>query len=286
MRRRLLASGPLLVLLVACGGAVETGGPSPTPSPSSTTPTPSPTTPTPSPSPTEPTPSPSPTTPTPSPACGPRTKESAVISLSGSYTLDACRPMTKPSVPPPAFDAAITGATSTTIDLDLCSPAADCVPRPLTIHVVASGLDLSRTRVRSYVHVELALADTPFYCTRALSITSIDAWDGVRNPADVGGRLYLAVADGNLGEKLTLPFTITREATGCAVKSPGCGGFPPDDYALRFGSVRVPMGTYGYLTGGTQVLDVRNLRSFQESYCDAANDWAWWVQADDGLGAL
>ena len=210
-----------------------------------------------------------------------------MITLSGSYDVSTCRPATKPEAPPKSFDAMITGATTTSIDLDLCSPAADCIPRPLTISAVAAGLDLSRTRVRSYVHIDLDLEDTPFYCARGLAITSIDAWGGSKNPVDVGGNLYFAGADGNLGERLPLPVAITREQTFCALGGPaGCTGEVNDDYALRFGSTRVTMGAYGYSTVGSQVLDFRNLRSFNHGSCDALPDWAWFIQGDDGLGGI
>ncbi len=212
--------------------------------------------------------------------------------MSGSYRLAECRPLTKPGPLPTSFDALITRAHVDSVELDLCSPAADCVPVPLTITAAAPGIDLSHLRLGSYVHVELQLDENPFACTRAVYVTSIASWGGMKNPVDVGGRLYFAATDGSIGNGTILPFSDVRiMPTGCASLPPGtpagCStAIAIDDYSILFGSTAVGMGSTVDVVARSELYRVRNLRSFQSNFCDASWDWAWWAVVQDGLGAL
>jgi hypothetical protein len=121
-------------------------------------------------------------------------------------------------------------------------------------------------------------------CQQSLEITTADATDGSTSPAPAG-QLLLAVVDG--GEVLAgAPHAVDRVPLGCSSEK-ACGSVAPDEYAFDFKSasgaaspLRVYMGETATWTNGGKPFTVRNLRSFQTTYCDDYWNWAYTIYAD------
>ena len=272
--------------MIACGGIVahDGGSPSPTPSPSPTTnPLPSPT---PTPSPTTSTSPPSP----PSPISCVETHDGVAISVTTIEGVTvAC---TSPTFIAGEYDVdgRIAEAKTDRILVDTCGPAADCAgPIDFVVAASAPGLDLSRMPLGSFVHVHAAF-HRPSGCTTSVVVTSLDAWEGEKNPVDVGGHVYFVASDGSI-DVPTLPWSITLQPNHCKPSLPSCSHVAADDYDLVFqitpgASTDLPMGETAFLLGSdpAHALFARNLRAFTNGTCDDTTNWAFWAALSPATG--
>ncbi len=166
-----------------------------------------------------------------------------------------------------------------TFVFDTCPPDADCIPLLTTVGIQAQGLELWIPQ-DAFVAVKYVLTQAWAGCTTQISIRNVPTWGGEQNPAFTGSSVYFAGTDRTV-QNLDSPFAVTEVALGCD-ESPGCGGLPPDDYALVF---TVGPGDPGTTIGMGQTatvyapgpFDVRNLRSYQTANCDDYWNWAWWA---------
>ncbi|MGZ3422908.1 MAG: hypothetical protein ACXWUG_25950 [Polyangiales bacterium] len=208
-----------------------------------------------------------------------RTSDGLTITLTGRVNASCATASVDGGTAPSELVGQIVRVDASSFDLDMCSPAADCVPLIETVQISGAGLDLRKLKQNSYVRVTYH-SQTFFGCHSSIAVESIDSWSGVKNPVDVGGRLYLAGGD---GMDPTLPFTVERIATGCFTStSPSCGGgVAPDWFSYRFaGTNVVTMGQTASFTANGQSFRARNLRAFYEGACDAYWDYAFWLIAD------
>lgn len=204
-----------------------------------------------------------------------RTSDRLTISATGRNTLGCSLGPRDGGVPGP-LTGQIVRVDATSFDLDTCPPTADCVPLVTTFKVSAPGLDLRALVDKSYV--EVTYTEQFFFgCTTSIVVRSVDAWTGVKNPADVGGKLYLAAGDGH---DPTLPFAVEKVRLHCLAEgTPSCGGSAvPDHYAYRFaGTTSVAMGETASFAAAGQTFTARNLRAFYLGDCDAYWDYAFWL---------
>jgi hypothetical protein len=203
-----------------------------------------------------------------------RTNDWLKITLGGSVNA-SCAILSADAGPPPDLAGQIVRVDASSFDLDMCSPAADCLPMIEHIEVSALGLDLRTLKLHSYVKVTYAVSML-WGCHPSIVVESLDSWSGVKNPVDVGGRIYLAGGDG-MDPKL--PFAIERVKTGCFTPTSSCGG-SPDWYAYSFAGTKVRMGQTEAFTANGQSFRARNLRAFYEGACDAYWDYAFWMIAE------
>jgi hypothetical protein len=179
------------------------------------------------------------------------------------------------------FEAAVVSGDSNGWTLDLCSPAADCLPEYAKLGVAAADLYVYLP-VGGYVRVR-ADVEQPWGCTQMLQIDNISSWDGSPNPVAKGDFLWLAAADGTPTAFEGAPFTVTQIAQGCYPNEPpGCG--PHEDYTLLFADAKnsgksavVAMGQLGYLETSSEYWSIRNLRSFETGNCDDYWNWGYWL---------
>jgi hypothetical protein len=189
-------------------------------------------------------------------------------------------------VQPTVLEGRITRRLANGFEIDTCGPNADCDSLLTTVTVSAPGLDFW---LPTGALVRVTYQITRFFaCQQALEVSTIPTWNGLENPYQPNNALVLAVVDGG-GTFSSSPYKVDRVALGCRPMSQGCGGVPPDDYALVFTSTAVPersmrvgMGqsnTIDFSPGGSVgILTVRNLRSFQTEYCDDYWNFAWFLR--------
>ncbi len=175
------------------------------------------------------------------------------------------------------------------LTIDSCPPNADCIQMRSTFTFDAPGLYLW-IPTGAFVDVSLQV-DQPWGCEQRILIADLPSWGGLPNPVPTGATVHLAAADGIADTLPGAPFTIQKLPLGC-VNDPsgGCGGDPPDDYALHFASTTTPgdpgitvgMGQYATwsvpsASGVNEYWAVRNLRSYSSGYCDDYFNWSWWL---------
>lgn len=204
-----------------------------------------------------------------------RTSDRVTISAKGRTTLGCSLGPRDGGVPGP-MTGQIVRVDATSFDLDTCPPTADCVPLITTFSVTAPGLDLRALVEKSYV--EVTYTEQFFFgCNTSIVVRSVDAWTGVKNPADVGGKLYLAAGD---GADPKLPFAIDKVRLHCLPEGTStCGGSAaPDHYAYQFaGATKIAMGETATFSAIGQTFSARNLRAFYLGYCDEYWDYAFWL---------
>lgn len=199
--------------------------------------------------------------------------------VGGGYKVD-CSGSAFP-LEPLSFTGQVVATDASSISVDQCHPAADCVPRVAVITARAPGLDLTRIKKNTFVHVDFEMYRS-WACTSRLIVKAVDEWGGMKNPVE-GARVLLAASDGRFGS--VPPFFVNRVATGCfKPKYEGCGSpSKPDWYNLTFSEgehgtpTTIAMGQTAKFVAGGQTFTARNLRSFYEGLCDAYWDWAWWA---------
>jgi hypothetical protein len=180
--------------------------------------------------------------------------------------------------PPTVFRGKIASAEADAVVLDLCEGGQPCVPNGLRIVIGARGIDL---RPMPHVWAKVRFQQDAFWgCHQALEVTTDDASDG--SPAvEAPGQLLLAVGDGR--EPITAaPYEMKRVRLGCASER-GCGAIAPDEYFFEVSAVgsappsRVYMGQTLDWQGFGRRFAVRNLRSFQSTYCDDYWNFAYYI---------
>jgi hypothetical protein len=176
----------------------------------------------------------------------------------------------------------VVASDSNKMQIDQCSPAADCVPLLTDVSWSAPQLDLT-VPVGAIVQVDYTVSPTWYACSQSLSIVNLASWDGFANPISSEPTTYLVAADGHYGTPTDSPVTITAVALGCQkAEIGGCGTatFPPDDYTLSFttpeGSTLIAMGSIAAI--GLDLVAC-NLRSYVTGYCDDYWNWGFWVQS-------
>ena len=93
---------------------------------------------------------------------------------------------------------------------------------------------------------------------------------------------YIVVNTGTI-EPLPSELKVSTIALGCHANEVGCGGPAPDDYLFRASAggntADIKMGDNAYLKNpkSGQGLLLRNVRSFQSSYCDDYWNWAYYA---------
>jgi hypothetical protein len=177
------------------------------------------------------------------------------------------------------------------LTLDTCPPNADCMSNmATTVEVQAAGLGFWAPP-GAFVHLHYVLTPQWGGCTAQIAVQNLPSWGGVPNPIYGDDHFYFAGSEGTTEPVPELALAVDTLALGCT-NEVGCGGVAPDMYALSFTSLTsqqpgpvVGMGDTASFWTGTQLLEVRNLRSFQTGACDAYWNWAWWavdVQPVDG----
>ena len=189
-----------------------------------------------------------------------------------------------------SFNAQVTQSSEGHLLLDACPPNADCLPMTYELHFGAPYL-YNVVPLNAFVRVSVAVG-IPWGCEHALSIVNIPEWGGVKNPVTPAPILWLAGADGTYAAAPNSPFSVDAEALNCYPnEQPGCG--PKEDFVLWFKSeysseaLNVPMGETrewiqaGY--GGSHVLTVHNLRSYETGWCDDYWNWGYYIYGSEML---
>lgn len=179
----------------------------------------------------------------------------------------------------------VTAVSPRELQLDTCLPCTDCASLSSTLSIDSVSLPALDSIFVPDTLVHLLASADPFTCAMTLSVRNEPDWCGIPNPIATDTRLYLALGDGALTPD-PMPVSVTKVPLGCLPStSPVCGGPQnADSYELDFKNtdsgqvVRVPMGHTATLdadNGGQW--QVRNLRSYQTSYCDDYYNWADWI---------
>jgi hypothetical protein len=172
----------------------------------------------------------------------------------------------------------VIGSGPNVMEIDECSPEADCVP--MTADILWDARDLAlAVPMGAIVRVDYLVASTVYDCTEVLSIVNLPSWGGIANPVSASDELYLAAADGRYQAPDQSGLEITPVPQGCSTATGGCNaGLKPDDYALAFrvgsSETLVHMGETRALGQG---LTAANLRAYVSGYCDDYWNWAYWV---------
>jgi hypothetical protein len=183
-------------------------------------------------------------------------------------------------------------AMGTHVSLDYCSPAADCVPLIGSLTIAAPDFSLAAgpNALRPGQFVEIrSRATWSWGCTMQVEVTNAPTWDGAMNTIRSDHALLAAAANGE-GTALPNPmFSVDRRSIGCIMTGSGCGGGPPELFALAFQGacdaclrptdpVVVYQGTSGTLMINSLSYEARNHESYNSGACDDYWDYAWTVR--------
>lgn len=178
----------------------------------------------------------------------------------------------------------VTSVESSTIKVDGCPSSPPCAPNEYEVVAAATGLDLRIIPKGGFVDVSFE-AQGLTECSGNMVIKSRPEWDGAKNPAGPGERLYLVASNGRLAFGGS-PLTIELVPLGCGAReSNPCAPVPDDHYALRFfaagaaSSPTVFMGTQRAWSFDGQSFTIRNIRAIEPGTCDAHLRWSWYVAA-------
>jgi hypothetical protein len=173
----------------------------------------------------------------------------------------------------------VKSATNTVV-LDTCPPNADCMASFTTLDVKANGIAM-QIPTGAFVHVRYELLPAWMGCNERVTIENVPSWGGLANPVSSGQELYLVGTDGTSEAPDDVPFTVSSEPLGCFPGAPSQGQSAPENYVLIFEaagqSTPVPMGQTAVVNVESQVLTVRNQRSFVSGNYDDYWDWSWWA---------
>ena len=164
----------------------------------------------------------------------------------------------------------ITAPGTNSFELDSCPPNANCMPMLSNFAFDAPGLE-AWFPPGVFVSVKVQVNPT-WACTEQIEITNLPSWAGVTNPVSTDKLIYLSASDGVAEALPGSDLAVHKQQLGCS-PGPSCGSDPADMYVLYFGAIwqsslgmPVYMGTTAFWDfkgpGGTQYLQVRNLRSF------------------------
>jgi hypothetical protein len=173
------------------------------------------------------------------------------------------------------------GGAGRAVALDTCA-GDGCGPSNVVFDV--TGPVTFDIPVGAYVEAEYSL-EQPFGCTQFLRLSNLPEWNGKKNPISDSSKLYVIASDGlRIPNKELAPVGVSTELLplGCVVDAgPSCSpGATVDDYVFRFSRANEPpltvaMGqTRPWTIGGQEVL-VKNLRSYQTTWCDDYWNWAF-----------
>jgi len=187
------------------------------------------------------------------------------------------------------FSAVVVESNESTVVLDSCPPMADCGPSTYYLQLDAPG-HYNVAPVGAFVRVSFTLEMPYDICSGALSLTNMSDWAGWPNPVSPDPIIWMAAGRGTYETAPESTFEIEAKALGCYPNEGGCR--PKEDFSLRFSSpygqpLDVPMGTSrewaqaGY--GGSHVLTVRNVRSYDDGTCDEDHDWGYWIYGSEML---
>lgn len=231
------------------------------------------------------------------PSCGFEGASNVAITYTGfrDTPLDCRMPRGMPGGPATvdARRAEVTSVTDdamgSTVALDFCSPAADCIAMPGSLRLNAPGLNLGASPVGlrrgQFVRIR-ARATWSWGCTMQVEVSNAPTWDGQPNPVRRDGALLVAAASGEASALPDAPFGLSRRSIGCVSMGSDCGGGRPELFALAFQGrcntcetdpdpVVVRQGrtaTFG-INGLTYV--GTNLRSYNSGACDDYWNYAW-----------
>lgn len=182
---------------------------------------------------------------------------------------------------PFSFTGQVVATDVSSISVDQCHPAADCIPRVAVITAKAPGLNLTQVKKNTFVQIDARVSRSSFSCTTQLTVRAVAEWGGMKNPVE-GAKTYLVASDGTFGN--VGPLTVGRVPTGCFKATPPiCGPGEADWFSLAFSAagsgaaVTIPMGQTATFAAAGQTFTARNLRSYFEGLCDAYWDYAWWA---------
>ncbi len=221
------------------------------------------------------------------------------LSGPGTTTYDCSGLPGGPAMPPAALldrHAAVTAvvddATGSTVSLDFCSPAADCIAMPGTLRIQARGFTLGggplALRPGQFLRIR-SRVQWSFACSMQVEVSNAPTWDGAPNPVRTDASLLAAASSGEGHALPSAPFEVDRAHIGCAEPGPTCSSDPRELYALSFQGhcntclrdpdpVIVRQGGDGLIEAGGHRYTATNLESYSSGYCDDYWSWAWTVR--------
>jgi len=165
------------------------------------------------------------------------------------------------------------------VTIDTCTGDA-CSPQN-AVFTFNSAIDFTLP-VGAFVELDYTITRT-WICTYFMRIANLPTWDGRTNPVDNTTKLYFVASDGqhNPNDK-TSPIGVGIQTfpIGCMVDAGTCGApVPADTYYFKIASggneITLLMGESKPLVVNGQTLTVRNLRSYQTTFCDDYWNWAF-----------
>lgn len=183
----------------------------------------------------------------------------------------------------------IDDAMGSTLRLDFCSPAADCVQQIGILRVAAPTFSFggpTRPLQRGqYVRIR-SRAWWSWGCTMQVEVSNAPTWDGDTNRVRRDGALLAAAASGEGRTLPEAPFELTRMSIGCVMPGTDCGGGRPELFALTAQGhcnncvrdpdpVTIRQGRSEIVTVNEFQFLVRNHRSFNTGACDDYWNYAW-----------
>jgi hypothetical protein len=231
------------------------------------------------------------------PTCSFEGAEPVAISYTGpnSVAMDCAAMRGTPGGTPPittrtaAVVDVVDDASGSTVRLDFCSPAADCVPLIGSLRVRAPGFNLGEAptglRPGQYVQIR-SRATWSWGCTMQVEVSNAPTWDRMPNPVRHDSALLAAAASGEGTTLPGAPFELTRLSVGCRTMGSNCGGGPPELFALSAqghcntcvtdpAPVTIHQGRTEMVSINANTYAVRNHRSFNTGACDDYWNYAW-----------
>ncbi|HVY47642.1 MAG TPA: hypothetical protein VHB21_17250 [Minicystis sp.] len=155
------------------------------------------------------------------------------------------------------------------IELDECSPAADCQSMISKLHVAAKGIGDADLPIGAFVMItHLLHFDGLQGCRETVQLRNLPKWDGALNPVASGDVVWLAASSAD--EALAgAGYAVARVPLGCFPNDPmDCGLHDDDVYRVTVGakSTDVPRGQALELGAPTWIFS--NLQSYTTGFCD------------------
>ena len=174
-----------------------------------------------------------------------------------------------------SFKGAIVSSQGGSIEVDECSPAADCIAQISKISIQAQGIGEAFLPTGAFVEVRLQESDNKFFCLDTVMIKNLPSWDGAPNPVDQGDHTWL-VGSNTAFAFPDAGYRLEAVPLGCfpGQTSP-CG--PHEDYVFRVtvGSMAtdIPMGTAAEVGAPSWVFS--NISSYSTDVCDVPPSFAY-----------
>ncbi len=222
--------------------------------------------------------------------CG-RTHEYAVMSLHLPKKQLSCLQQGAFLAASHDFSGRVIESDESGVLLDACVPNTKCTAEIYQLKFTAPGL-YNVVPVDAVVRVSFAI-ELPKVgkCLVSMSIVNLPTWAGLSNPITPDPIIWMAGGRGTYVPAPEAPFDVEAVPLGCYPNEPpGCR--PKEDFVLRFSSpnaepLDVPMGVSHQWVqagfGGSHVLTVRNLRSFDTGECDNDSNWGYYIYGSEML---